>query len=156
MFPYENNCQNQNGGYNPFGNTPDTRKYTLPASEYDGSINPSASVPATATFSLRQRDTIDFTFDASVWLAANGNPTLDSAVWTIAGSSPKTPTIAAQNFSPSGQCVVVVTPASGAAPGDAYWLDLTLSIAATPATTTAAAIPARTLVRRIYIIVTAG
>ena len=136
---------------------PDCRKYEVPTCEADVNVAPNATVPAIATFTIKQRDTIDFTVDWSSWLGANGNPVLTNATWTVATDSPKTPTISGQAFSAAGVCVAVLTPAAGATPGDAYWLDLTVTVGVTTATNAGdVAIPARTLVRRVYIIVTAG
>jgi len=135
---------------------PDCRRYVMPACEPDGCSAPTAQIPAVATFTIRQRDSWDYTFDASVWVGANGNPVVTGATWAVASGSPQTPTLTGQAFTAQGVAVVVVTPANGAKPGDAYWLDLTVTVGAASATTDAPAIPARTFVRRIYIIVTAG
>jgi len=144
-----------NGNWNP--EPRDSRRVALPVLDADERLSPTPSIPAIATFQLKQRDSLDFTLDAAAWLGANGNPVLTSAVWAVASNSPKTPTIVAQAFSAQGVTVAVIAPASNPLPGDAYWLDVTLSIGATtPTNPNDVAIPARTIVRRIYIIVAAG
>jgi len=115
------------------------------------------TVPVCAQFQLRQRDSLDFSMDFSAWLAANGQPNLASAVWSIPATSPQTPILGVSGFSPAGHTAVVVTPALLAAVGDVYWLDVA-------ATTTAVTIdcvpgvvvPSRGLTRRIAIVVVAG
>jgi hypothetical protein len=133
------------------------RTYAVPVCDNLGDSAPNAQVPAAATFNLNLRDSLDFSVDFSAWLGANGNPALTNAVWAVAVGSPKTPPIVGQAFSAQGMTTVVISAASGAIPGDAYWLDVTASIGATTPTNVGdVAIPARTIVRRIYIIVVSG
>jgi hypothetical protein len=145
------------GLWRPEEGSPDCRRVALPVCERDQPPRPNATIDAIATFQLRQRDTLDFTIDMSAWLGANGNAQLTAASWAVASGSPKTPTMASNAFSPQGHVVVVLTAASDAQPGDAYWLDATISIGATQPTNVGdVAIPARTIVRRIYVVVAAG
>ena len=136
---------------------PDCRRVVLPICETDQPPMPNAAINAVATFQLRQRDTLDFTLDASAWLGANGNAQLTGAAWTVATGSPKTPTIVSSAWSPQGHAVVVLAVGAGAAVGDAYWLDVMLAIGpTTPTNVGDVAISARTVVRRIYVVVAAG
>ena len=114
-------------------------------------------IPALATFNMKLRDKLDFAVDFTAWLVANGGASLTSATFAVSGDSPKTPTISGQAFGAAGKAVVVITPANGAVVGDAYYLDVTAQVAATvAATANDVAIPARTLVRRINVVVAAG
>ncbi len=138
---------------------PDCRVAVVPACEADSDANnaQAQTVQALGLFQMRVRDTIDFQADFTQWLAANGAPLLTNAAWTVAATSPKTPTIAGQGFVPAGMTAVVLSVPSGGAPGDTYYLDITVHIAATvPSLPTAVAIPARILVRRVNVIVVAG
>lgn len=133
------------------------RSVSVPACEPDGDASQSASISALACFQIRKRDTVDFTVDWSDWLKANGNGQLSAATFVIATDSPKTPTISGQVFSPSGKCVAVLHPANDAMAGDAFYLDLSVTVAATVAALPSdVAIPARTLVRRIHVVVVNG
>ncbi|WP_163103799.1 hypothetical protein, partial [Acinetobacter baumannii] len=68
-----------------------------------------------------------------------------------------TPSITGQSFSPAGKTVVVLKAADNAKVGDAYWLDVTATVAAVVAASAAdVAIPARTIVRRIHVVVASG
>lgn len=140
------------------------RSVSVPACERDCDAGESSDVEALALFQIKLRDTIDFTVDFTDWLVANGGALLTSATFTIATESPQTPTIAGQAFTPAGKCAVVLTPTAaddggngGAEVGNAYYLDVNVSVAATIAMTpNDLAIPARTLVRRIHVIVVHG
>lgn len=134
----------------------DCRSVTVPACEPDGDASQSASIAALACFQMRKRDTIDFTVDWSDWLKQNGNAMLSAATFSVATDSPKTPTLT-QAFAPGGKCVVVLTAANDALAGDAYYIDLSVTVAATTAVgPNDVAIPARTLVRRIHVVVING
>jgi hypothetical protein len=136
---------------------PDCRLATVPACENDGDAAQSAPIAALACFQMRIRDTLDFTVDFSQWLAANGTPVVTDAQFVAASDSPSAPSITGQAFTPTGKCVVVLHGAEGAKAGDAYYLDITASLAATvPASPLDVAIPARTLVRRIHVVVVNG
>lgn len=133
------------------------RSVTVPACEPDGDASQSASIAALSLFQIRKRDTVDFSVDWSEWLKANGNAQLSAATFAASADSPKTPTISGQAFSPAGKCVVVLTAANDALAGDAYYIDLTITVAATVAALPSdVAIPARTLVRRIHVVVVNG
>ena len=132
------------------------RRAAVDACEATLDISQSAPIPAIALFQLRIRDTLDFGVDLSLWLAANGNGLISNAVWSVAALSPKTPILSGNSFLPSGLAVVAVAPGVGALPGDAYWLDVTFSVAAVAATAVSIALPARTMVRRVNIIVVNG
>lgn len=135
----------------------DCRSVTVPACEPDGDASQSASIAALASFQMRKRDTVDFTVDFSEWLKQNGNASLSAATFAAAADSPKAPTISGQAYAPAGKCVVVLQASAGAMAGDAYYLDLTVTVAATvPVSPTDVAIPARTLVRRINVVVING
>lgn len=164
MYPWENADQCGQGG----------RMFVVPVDDPD--LRGGGSQPlASATFELRLRDVLDFTVDFSTWLAANGsNARIVNAVWEVAPDSPKTPILPGRlqiqeltlvggskppnvSFSATGRCVVVVQAAADAKVGDGYWLDLKVTVGATTAThTDDVALPERTLVRRIAIIVVAG
>lgn len=147
MFPWEDQRQFSIGG----------RTFIVPVDEPE-LRGGGAQAFAAATFELRQRDSLDFAVDFSTWLAANGsNAQIDDAEWSVAEKSPKTPVILGNGFSPAGRCVVVVKAAEGAVVGDGYWLDVKVTVGATTATSPEeVALPARTLVRRIAVIVVAG
>lgn len=143
--------------YNTAPGPIDCRSVIVPACERDGDAGQSAPIEALALFQMRIRDKIDFVVDFSQWLAANGNPTLTGATFAAAAESPSAPSISAQAFVPAGKCVVVLTAPEGAKAGDAYWLDVTAEIApTTPVQPTDVPIPARTLVRRIHVVVVNG
>ena len=136
---------------------PDCRRVELAVCETDLDPSPNAPVLAVATFQIKKRDTLDFTLDMMNWLATNGNAQLTGATWALASGSPNTPTIVGSAFSPQGVMTVVITPDGGDAPGSAYWLEVTIHIGeTTPINPGEVAIPARTLVRRINIVVVAG
>lgn len=135
----------------------DCRAVVVPPCEADGDAAQSAPIEALALFQMRIRDKVDFQVDFSQWLQANGNPTLTGATFAVASDSPSTPTIAGQAFVAAGKCVVVLTAPEGAKAGDAYWLDVTAQVGATtPVAPTDVPIPARTLVRRIHVVVVNG
>lgn len=137
--------------------TPDCRSVVVPICENDTDASQGADIAALACFQMRIRDTIDFTVDWSQWLAKNGNAQLSAATFAVAVGSPSTPTISAQAYSPAGKCVVVLQAADGAKAGDAYYVDLTATVAATtPVGPGDVAIPARTLVRRIHVVAVNG
>lgn len=115
--------------------------------------------PALGTFFIRQRDTLDYGIDFADWLSANndgGAATLTAAVWAVAATSPKTPVIVGHGFDTSGKTAVTITPAAGAVAGDAYWLEVTITVSAVPASPGFPALPARTLVRKINVVVVNG
>ncbi len=117
----------------------------------------STDVEALATFQMRLRDALDFTVDFTEWLAANGNPTLTNAQFTVAQGSPQTPSVAGQAFNAAGKAVIVLSPGEGRAVGDAYYLDINASVGATvPVSPTDVATPSRSLVRRIHVVVVNG
>jgi hypothetical protein len=135
----------------------DCRSVVVPACEPDGDPSQGADIAALACFQMRIRDKLDFTVDFSQWLAKNGNPTITTATFAVASGSPSTPTISGQTFNATGKCLVVLTAAVDAKAGDAYYLDLTLDVGATvPVSPTDVAIPSRTLVRRIHVVVING
>lgn len=143
--------------YHQAAGAPDCRIAIVPPCENDTDASQTAPVAALACFQMKIRDTLDFTVDFSQWIAANGNPVLSNAVFAAASDSPSAPSISGQAFTPGGKCVVVLHAASGAKAGDAYYLDVTATIAATtPATSADVAIPARTLVRRIHVVLANG
>ena len=136
---------------------PDCRSVVVPACEPDVNAEQGADIPALACFQLRLRDTIDYKVDFSQWLQANGNAQLNAANFAAASNSPSTPSITGQSFSPAGKTVVVLKAADNAKVGDAYWLDVTATGAAVVAASAAdVAIPARTIVRRIHVVVASG
>jgi hypothetical protein len=143
--------------YHQPAGAPDCRIAIVPPCENDGDASQSAPIAALACFQMKIRDTLDFTVDFSAWIAANGNPVMTAALFATAADSPSAPTISGQAFTPGGKCVVVLHAAEGAKAGDAYYLDVTATLAATtPATTADVAIPARTLVRRIHVVLANG
>lgn len=143
--------------YNQQPGPADCRSVVVPACEPDGDPSQGADIAALACFQMRIRDKLDFTVDFSAWLAQNGNATLTSGTFAVSTDSPSTPTISGQAYAAGGKCVVVLTAPSGAKAGDAYWLDITAQISATtPVLPTDVAIPARTLVRRIHVVVING
>lgn len=125
--------------------------------DVDTSNAQSQQIAALGLFQMKLRDTVDFRVDFSQWLAANGGPVLTAAAWAVAATSPKTPTITGSAFVPAGMTAVVLKAPDGASAGDTYYLDITASIGATsPSLPTDVALPARTLVRRINVIVVQG
>lgn len=144
-----------------FGQPSGCRTYRVPACEAAQSTSSSA-VPAAATFQVRQRDVLDFDVDASDFLASLGSDAkLASAVFsvassvTLAGTVAGAPTISGQGHSDDGVASVVLAPHSAAAVGDVYTLDCTLVTTST-SLAQGVTLPARTIVRRIVIIVVAG
>ncbi|MFX8653009.1 hypothetical protein ABTM19_20000, partial [Acinetobacter baumannii] len=81
---------------------------------------------------------------------------LTNVVWSIGANSPKSPVIGAGSFDPAGLMTVQVTPAPGALAGDAYYLDATITVGPVAASAGQPALPARTLVRRIHLVVVNG
>lgn len=143
--------------YNQAPGAPDCRVAIVPPCENDADASQSAPISALACFQMKIRDTLDFTVDFSQWIAANGHPAVTNALFAAASGSPSAPSITGQAFTPGGKCVVVLHAAEGAKAGDAYYLDITVALAATaPATTAELAIPARTLVRRIHVVLANG
>lgn len=145
--------------YNSQVLAPDCRMAVVQACEtdVDTSNAQSQQIAALGLFQMKLRDTVDFRVDFSQWLAANGKPQLTAAVWAVAATSPKTPTMSGSAFVPSGMTAVVLQAPDGAIPGDTYYLDITASIGpTTPSLPTEVALPARTLVRRIHVIVVQG
>lgn len=143
-------------GASPFSGN--GRTYFLPATEATMSSS-TTTVPASQVFQMRVRDVLDFSVDATAWLAANGSgAALSAAQWAVASDSPKTPTISGQGFDPTGLTSAVIAAANNAAPGDVYSIDITLTVAPCPPVNDPGGftIPARTLVRRIQIMVVAG
>jgi hypothetical protein len=134
----------------------DCRTVIVPACEADTIAEQGTPIPALACFQMRMRDTIDFAVDFSQWLAKNGGAVLSNAQFAVASDSPKTPVIVGQAFAPSGKCLIALSKhVSSPAVGDAYWLDITATVAAvTPVG--GAAIPARTLVSRIHVVLVNG
>jgi hypothetical protein len=146
MYPYQMN-----------DGQPDCRYVALPVCEPDVGAAPGSPINALALFEIRLRDSLDFTVDFSVWLGANGPAQLSAATWAAASGSPKVPTIIGQAFSPAGRVTAVISPGAGAAIGDTYWMDITATVAATTAVNpNDVALPARTLTRRVNIIVVNG
>jgi hypothetical protein len=132
------------------------RTFTVPVVDPVFSSTNRIIMPA-AVFQIRQRDTLDYSVDASGWLAANGSALLGAVAWGVANDSPMQPIIMADSFDPTGLCTVVVAPAADAAVGDVYWIDW--SAATTPTQIPRlpnVTIPPRTVVRRFYIMVVAG
>ncbi len=144
-----------------FGTLPNSgngRTFTLPTTDVALSSS-TTTVPPVATFQMRARDVLDFSVDATAWLAANGSgAVLTAAQWAVAAGSPKTPTISGQGFDQTGLTSAVIAAANTAAPGDVYSLDITLTVGPCPPANDPGGftIPARTLVRRIQIMVVAG
>lgn len=138
---------------NPLANA---RTYVLPTNEPLLPANQTA-VPAGATFQLRERDSLDFSMDLTAWLCANApGAVISQATWTVPSDSPATPTIVGQEFEPTGFCVVVISD-NGSAVGSVFWLDLAVTLSATPLPSAPnLAIPPRTLTRRLYVQVVAG
>lgn len=135
----------------------DCRAVEVPPCERDIDPAQGASIEALALFQMRLRDTVDFTVDFGKWLVTNGNARLSTAVFAIASDSPSTPVIAGQAFNQAGRCVVALSAGVGAKAGDAFYLDLTVTVGATtPAGANEVAIPARTLVRRIHVVLANG
>jgi hypothetical protein len=135
----------------------DCRYVKVPACERDGDPAQSAPIEALACFQMRIRDKVDFKVDFADWLAQNGHATLTGATFAVATDSPSTPTISAQVYAAGGLCVVVLLAAVDAKAGDAYYLDITAQISATTAVgPNDVVIPARTLVRRIHVVVVNG
>lgn len=132
------------------------RTVVVPSCERDFDTSQGSVVEALALFQIRIRDTIDFTVDFSEWLRANGNAQLSAATFAVAAQSPQQPEIVEQVFSPLGKCVVVLAVGDGAVVGNAYHIDVTVTVAAVAATPGEVAIPARTLVRRIHVVVVNG
>lgn len=138
---------------------PDFECRTVVVPECDDVISMAqdASIEALALFQMRLRDTVDFTVDFTKWLAKNGRATISDAVFSAATSSPATPVIAGQAFNAMGKCVVLLSKHVGAKAGDAYHLDITVTVAATtPTGPGEVAIPERTLVRRINVVLVNG
>jgi hypothetical protein len=138
---------------------PDCRIAVVPACEADVDPAQSALFYALngAPFQMRLRDTMDFAADFTAWLAANGSPLIATAVWAVAANSPKTPVIASQSFSPNGMCNFVLRAGVSPLPGDTYYLEVTVTTAATVAAgPNTVAIGARTLIRRINVVLVNG
>lgn len=143
----------------PSSGSANCRRVSLPACEDTTDLSQSAPVPSLAVFQLRLRDVaVDFGIEMADWLAANGAAAISGVTWAAAADSPKVPVIAGSGFDTvTGSVVVFVTPGAGAVAGDAYWLEATITIAAIAASAqNPIAYPARTLVRRINIVVVAG
>ena len=141
----------------PLSSTDACRTITVPLCEIPPDTSQSAPVPAMTLFYLRLRDALDYTVDFGPWLAAYGAGKLASAVWTVATTSPKIPTIVNAGFDPTGLTAAVIAPGAGAIPGDAYWVDLTVTTAPIPLSgSNLLALPARTLVRRVNFVVVNG
>lgn len=123
-------------------------------------VSQGAPIPALGVFYMRQRDTLDFGVDFTNWLVANSNGasplTIASATWGASADSPKTPTIVGEGFDPAGRVAVIVAAPPGALAGDSYWLDLTMTTTALPASQGYPAMPGRTVVRRIKLVVVNG
>ena len=133
------------------------RTAQIAACEVDAPPSQNDPILAVGTFYLHLRDSLDFSVDLSKWLAANGGAQLTGAAWAVAADSPKTPVLTGVAFSPQGKSSVVVTPGAEAVAGDAYWLDVTLTIGATVSVNVGdVALPARTMVRRIHIVIVKG
>lgn len=136
---------------------PDSRYVAMPAAEPDIGAAPGSPILALALFEIRLRDVLDFTVDFATWLGANGGSTLTAATWSVAAGSPKTPTISGQAFAPAGRVTAVLAPGAGAVTGDTYWMDISVTVGATTVVNpNDVVIPARTLVRRVNIIVVNG
>lgn len=136
---------------------PDCRSVVVPSCEGDVSSAQDADITALALFQLRLRDEIDFKVDFSQWLQANGGAQISNATFAAAATSPSAPSIVSQAFSANGKCVVVLAAPNGAKAGDAYWIDVTVTVAAVAAATANdVAIPQRTLVRRINVVAVNG
>jgi hypothetical protein len=137
------------------------RTYTVPVCEPPQGIS-SAIIPTSATFQIRQRDTLDFCVDLRSFLTGIGDDiALANAAFAIASSvtsagvATGAPTIGGSGFTPEGTVSFVLTPSATAAVGDIYSIDMT----ATTSTTTIGSgtvLPARVIVRRIAIVVVAG
>ena len=123
---------------------------------------PSIAPPGTSTFTaldvyqIKRRDILDFGVDFAPWMAGNGNPSLSGATWAVASGSPKTPIIESQSHTADGKTVAIIKPANDAVKGDTYYVEITATFAAVPASEGQPSIAARTLVRRIHIIVVEG
>lgn len=138
---------------------PDTgpcRHVLVPTCEMPGSTERTSNVPALACFRMKKRDVLDFGIDFGDWLEANGGSRLEGVAWGVATDSPSTPALSGTSFIDTGKTSVVVTPAVDAAPGDAYYLDCTATVAEIPAAVGQLAVPARTLTRRIHIVIEQG
>lgn len=136
---------------------PQCRIAKVKACEGDEDAANSNDIQAVGLFQMRVRDELDFRVDFTEWVAANGNPPMSGAVFTVASGSPQSPTISGQAFSPDGMSVVVLKAAVGAEPGHAYYLDVTANFGPTvPIAPGALVIPARKMVRRIHVVVIAG
>lgn len=134
----------------------DCRTAVVPVCEPERSVDAQGTVSALGLFQHRLRDVLDYTVDFSAWIAANGGTQLDGVAWAVAADSPKTPVLSDDSFAPSGKAVVLVTPGAGATVGDTYYIEATATFAARAASADLPALPARTLVKRIHIIVVKG
>lgn len=131
------------------------RRVAMPACEPEVDTSPTAPIPALKLFQMRSRDILDFGIDFAAWLQANGSAVLATATWAVASNSPQTPaTVTTVPFDPAGMTAVLV---EADAVGDAYYLECTITTAPTqPSANGALALPARTVVRRIHILVVNG
>ena len=134
------------------------RSVSVPACDPHCDSGQSTGIPSLAVFQIRIRDTVDFTVDFTEWLQANGNATLSGATFAAASDSPSAPSIQGQSFNASGKAMVVLSGATeGVQVGNAFWIDVTAQVAATVALLPSdLVIPARTLVRRIHVVVISG
>jgi hypothetical protein len=134
----------------------DCRYARMPACDPVGDASPSANVPAVGVFQLRSRDTLDFGIDLRDWLAANFSPEIANVAWTVAPNSPHVPIIVGSSYEKDSRVSVVLTPNAGATGGNSYFLEAAIQIAPVAAQTGIPALPARTLHRRIHIVVVNG
>lgn len=117
------------------------------------------SITVLATFIKKARDTLDYGIDFTQWVQANGNTEIKDVVWADAADGAAAGILPApmvgNQFFPGGECWVVIGPGNA---GDNYWLDCTVTVAATQARVGGDAVQTmeRTLVRRIAIQVYAG
>lgn len=118
----------------------------------DRTVSPTADTPAIGEFNKPVSDVLDFSVDLGDWLEVNGNVTISNAVWARAAGSPASNmVISSQGFSRQGMATIVL---SGGVAGEVEWFDVTFTVdAVTAACPGGVDLPARTIVRRIYITV---
>lgn len=119
----------------------------------DATPGPNGAIPALFLFRKAQGEKIDFGIDWVAWCKAN-RCKLENSTWSVATNSPSSPIVEDMTrFSESGETMIVL---SGGNDGDTYYLDNTVTTTVVPAEGDYAEGPARTLVRRIHVLVDAG
>lgn len=134
----------------------DCRYAVHPDCEPPGLATQDEAILVLQTFQIRARDTLDFGIDMTGWLGANNSPDIIGVSWSVTPDSPATPTINSQSFDKASKVSVVITPAATAKGGDAYHLEAKIDLDAVQASAGVPAIAARSIYRRIRVVVVNG